>query len=502
MDHQPSSARHLRVVLSEDRFRAWLEGGGHAAPPSSDEIIACAQAAGVALTDELRQRAAELARGWTASGPPGGFDEAGRVLLAEGHRPVEAEDGAFEWAPPFAECLARPTDGRPVDHFALPTVITVEAGTVIGRVRPPRPGSPGMDVTGESRRPRRSEGRPLRLMAGVRQREGSDELLAETAGRVFVEGGKVRVSEVLEIPGDVDLASGSVDACVDVHVRGAVREKFKVRTTGALLVDQVIEAADVEAGGDVLVGGGIFGQNRNGRLRAGGNLSTHLINEAIVTVGGDLRVNKEIINSEVCVAGRLLAERGTIIGGSVTARAGQHVRILGSEAFVPTQVAAGPDVNELRRARRMEREAREIDKAAVQLRATVQPLMANIKRLMPAQRERATELLARADELAARVTALEQQADTIRRAATPSAPPAILVGEALYPGVRLLLGWRETRISRLLHGPLRIELSKTDDGLQIVARNERTGSSIVLPGTDVDLDAPPNEAAPAPAGNE
>lgn len=315
-----------------------------------------------------------------------------------------------------------------------------------------------------------------------------------------VERGKVRISEVLEILGDVDLSSGSVDACVDVHVRGAVREKFKVRTTGALFVDRVIEAADVEVGGDVTIGGGLFGQSRNGRLRAGGHVTANLINEAIVTAGGNLRINKEIINSDVKVAGKLMAEHGTIIGGSVVARGGLQARIIGSEAFVVTQVAVGPDVNELRRARRLDREAREMDKAAVQLRATVQPLMANIKRLSPAQRERATELLCRADELAAQVAALQQQADTIRRTVTPDILPAVLIGEAVFPGVRLLLAWRETRITRVLHGPLRIELRKTADGLQIVAHNEHTGSSVVLPGTDVDLDAPPtDEAAAAPA---
>jgi len=492
------------VTVAEDRLKAWLRPIAPAQPgftvPSAQDIIALLEQAKIAITDDVRHRVGDFLAALNEAVQQAG----GRTpklpesfLIAQGRAASDAEDGRFEWAEELARTFDQPVEGEQIDYFSRNAIVTVEPNTVIGRIVAPRPGVSSLDVYGTERPPRKPKGNPFRLGAGVRLAEdGTGKVIATTAGRVAVEKDRVSVTEVLAIAGDVDFSTGSVDACVDVVVRGTVRAKFKVRTTKSLTVDRVIEAADVDVSGDIVVRGGIFGQELTGRVRAGGNVTAQLLNEIDLQAGGDVHFRKEVINSRVRCLGRLLGPRGTVIGGSVYAREGLEVRVIGSEACVATSVTCGTDVNALRRARRVERQIKEQEKSAVQIRQAIQPLLANLKRLSPAQRERATELLSKADEIELQVEQMRQQAEQFLRSGAPRGKPSVLINEVAYPGTQIGIGSRETRLLKPLYGPVRVELRKVNNATEMVAVNQRTGSVTVLPSTEADLDVPPTDESP------
>lgn len=492
----------FKVVVAEDRLKAWIQlppgPAGRVPPPTIEDLLALLTQAQVVVTPDVRARAQELvatlttaARKAAAGQPP---ELPAQVLIAEGRPAVNATDGRFEWIPELAQRLAAPDAGEQIDYFSRHAIITVDAGAKLGRVFAPRDGVNSQDVMGLERPPRKPKGTPFKLGPGIRLADPALGLVeAETSGWVVCDENKIQITEVLAIPGDVDFASGSVDACVDVYVRGTVRSRFKVRTTKSLSVDRVIEAADVQVGGDLVVRGGIFGQERNGRVRTKGSVTVQLLNEADVEAGGDVHFRKEVLNSRVRTFGRLVGERGTIIGGEVHAREGIEVRVIGSDAGVATYVGVGTDVNVHRRARRMEREVKELAQSARQIRQSIQPLVANMKRLLPAQRERATELLSKADELEMQVEDTKAKAAQLVKGNAPRGKPSILVGEAAYPGTRIGIDTREVRLNKPLHGPVRVELRKVNDVTEVVAVNQRTGSVTVLPSTEADLDAPPTD---------
>ncbi len=503
-DNRHNPPRRVTVTVADDRLSAWIRlrepPSTGFIPPTVDEVLAAIDQARVAITDTVRQRAeqwVELCAGFTPGTqvPP---ELAGEFLIAEGRAPVEAEDGFLEWAPELAASQNQPGDAERVDYFARSRILTVAAGATLGRLVAPKDGQPGVDVFGHPRPPRKPKGLPLKLGPGARLAgDGSDLVVAERAGRVQVQGGQVRVEDLLVITGDVDFNSGSVDACVDVKVHGTVRTNFKVRTTKSLHVDRVIEAAQVEVGENLMVGGGIFGQGRQVLVQVGGSLTTHLINEARVRTGGDLRFKTEILNSRVHVEGRLIGEHGTIIGGDVYAREGIVVRVIGSEAYVSTNIAVGRHVNTLRRAAQLGQQIEVLAQSAAHIRQTVQPLMANLKRLGPAQRERATELLCKADEIETQAEELRAQVTKLMEDGAPRGAPHIVISEIAQPGTRIIFNGLQTRIAHPLHGPVRIELRKVNDATEIVAVNQRTGSVTVLPSCDVDLSAlPPDESTP------
>jgi hypothetical protein len=498
--------RPLKVLVSEDRLKAWIvpEGGspGGAAALTVDAILAELKQARIVITDAVRSRAEELVRLIQASGgtlPP---EPAEGFLIAEGCPPTEAEDGKLEWSRELAEVLTKPAESEQIDYFAQHDIATVLAGAALGRLIPPRDGTAGIDVHGNKHEPRKLKGTPLKLGAGLTLTgAGGDQVVATTAGQVVVRPGTLLLAEVLDIAGDVDFGTGSLQACVDVHVRGTVRSKFSVHTTQSLHVDRIIEAADVEVGRDLVARGGIFGQERTGRVRAGGQVTAKLLNEVDFEAGGDVRFEKEILNSRVRVLGTLIGTHGTIIGGEIYARERIEVGVLGSEGCVTTQVAVGTEVNTLRRVRGLERRIKELQKSADQIRQTINPLLANKKRLLPAQRERATELLSKADEIELQINELRQQSLLMLQEATPRGAPHFLIAEAIHPGVRLTIHAREVRVQTRLHGPLRIELRKIKDVTEIVAVNRRTSSASILPSVEVSLDLPPT-SEPAKKGTK
>ena len=491
--------------MSEDRLQAWIVREGPAAAGLAaltvDEVLAVAKRERIAITDAVRSRAAELLAAIIAgAAAPANLPE--RFLLAEGCRPVDAEDGRLERSPELAQEMAKPDADDRIDYYAQRGIVTAPAGATIGRLIPPKDGTDGIDVYGNRRGPRKPKGVPFKLAGGVMLTgPGADAVVATVAGRVLVEAGKVCVVEVLDLPGDVDFSTGSVQTCVDVRVAGTVRSKFSVRTTQSLYVDRVIEAADVEAGRDITVHGGIFGQERTGRVRAGGDVKAKLFNEVDLEALGNVQFEKEILNSRVRIQGRLVGPRGTIIGGETYAREGMEVCVLGSEGCVTTCVASGTEVDTLRRVRRAERQVRELEKSAKLIRQTVKPLLANARRLLPAQRERATELLCKADEIELQIADLRQEAQRRLQEGAPQGAPEILVGEAIYPGVRVTIHTRESRVQSLMRGPVKIALRKVEDVTEVVAVNQRTGSLTVLPSIEVDLDVPPTEE-PAHRGKQ
>ncbi len=497
MPPQDGPPTRVKVTVSSDQLQAWAAVTGtdpdRFVAPSAADFFSAAEIAGLPVVDEIRLRIEEAAQACHAAwqqGPDAIAQLPEKFLLAQGRPAQNARDGRFEWAPDLK--TTAPDDDEPIDYFALNAIVTVNAGTVIGKIIPPEDGVPSIDVFGNEKPPRRPRGLAIKLGPGVSLlSEESGHVVAENAGRVYVGYGQVRIDEVLQIGGDVNFSSGSVDACVDVCVRGTVRSNFRVRTTGSLSVGHAVEAADINVDGDVAVRGGVFGNT--GHIHAKGSVTAALFNETHVDAGGDVCFNKEMLNSKINSRGHVRGERGTIIGGEVTAREGITVKVLGSEADVQTRVAVGISVNDMRRIRQLENKMRETRRGADQLRDAVKPLLENVKNLRPEQRERATELLSNADEIELQVTEMDKQAKRIFKDGAPKGKPYIAVGQIIYPGVELTVDTRLVRVQKLIHGPVKIGLREVNGITEVVSVNQRTGSVTVLHSREADLNAPPTE---------
>ena len=491
-----AKTEQIRVLVSDDRLQAWIELPGKAlpgfSPPTEKDVMAALDEQAIEVTDLVRERVEEyigIIGGSTesqgADGPP---EIPERFLIAEGQPPADAKHGDVEWHGAFVQDAQDWEADARANHYAANSILTVGADTVVGRIIRPTPGHDGRDVFGKEVRPKRSKGLPMELGDGLTTAADDPlQVVTTVPGRLVRQGQKLRMDEVLEISGDVDFRSGNVDSVIDVHIRGDIKPNFVVKTAKSLTVQGSVEAARLNVDGNIQVRGGLFGQDSGCNVQAGGEVTAAICDGVKVEAGGDIRISKEIINSELRTAGELLIEHGSLIGGEVFARNGVKLKYAGTELGVPTRIAVGRDGVVVYRVQKIDAQIGKQAQQAEQSRTQVQPLIADLKRLTPAQREQATEMLAKATDCERGTVELRAQRDRMLEEAAPEKKPGIEVEGILYPGVVLVFELREARVKAPVKGPVRVEERQIEGVTEIAIVNELTASVVPLPSAMVDV---------------
>lgn len=132
-------------------------------------------------------------------------------------------------------------------------------------------------------------------------------------------GGKVFVSDVYEVPADVDNSTGNIEYSGSVTVRGNVKGGFRISAKGDIVVEGIVEDAELYAGGQIIVKRGIHGMGK-GVLQAGGNVLCKFIENAKVISGGYVD-SEAILHSQVDAYSDVIVDgkKGFITGGIIRA---------------------------------------------------------------------------------------------------------------------------------------------------------------------------------------
>ena len=357
---------------------------------------------------------------------------------------------------------------------------TANAGDSIADVIPAVIGRDGIDVFGRPIK-RRKTAQPVTPDEGA-IREG-DLVKASRAGRVRIEGSRIRVEPRLDIPGDVNFSTSNIRFDGDINIRGSVLDLFLVGSTADINVGGAIEAAHVHAGADIKVGGGIAGKDK-GHVTAGGSIKCRYISNGRVYAAGDVKVTGEIGNSRVITSGRVIAEGGTIFGSNLTANGGVICRTLGSPAFVKTSVEVGIDQALRALAHTLLPDLQRCLNNVQHMKDIVQPLLRDRKRLSAVERDKATELLFTAAKTDQELAGKLAEFRAAYEQSNARCKPDILVSGTLYSGVTIRLPGMAATLSTTFKGPL-IIAAGGERKKQITVTNEASGSVITLATTRV-----------------
>ncbi len=263
-------------------------------------------------------------------------------LIAQGREVVHGKDGYIEdfFKRTVKKKYEADEHGR-VDYFHLNLVQNVEKGQPICQIVPPVEGIPGRNVLDEEIPCKEGKMPVLPKGRNTEASEDGMQLLAVKAGRVEFSGRSFLVKSVLEIGGNVDFSTGNINFVGDVHIHGDVSSGFSVRTIGDITIDGVVEAAEIEAGGDLIVSKGILGDSR-AMIRAHHDVHAKYLENCTVHCRGDLQTDC-IVNCDVYCDGEVSVRsgRGTIIGGRVRAAQGITCKIVGSKSESVTSVFLG-----------------------------------------------------------------------------------------------------------------------------------------------------------------
>lgn len=227
------------------------------------------------------------------------------------------------------------------DYRALNYVQLIEKGAVICDITLPQPGKAGMQVTGKVIEPAPVTAAKIPAGKNTAVTEDGLQLIATRDGHLEFANGAFHVRALLEISGDVDYSTGNIDFLGDVHISGDVREGFVVRATGSITVDGLVEAATVEAGGDLTVSQGVVGDNK-ALLKSNRNVRVKYLENSTVYAGKGVYADC-IMTSQIFSDGVIdvTSGRGSVIGGAMTAAVCIKARMIGAQSERQTKLTLG-----------------------------------------------------------------------------------------------------------------------------------------------------------------
>ena len=301
---------------------------------SLEELTALLQENGVVagIKEEALQ---ELARGRK------NYEE---ILVAAGTDAKDGRDGYYEYyfdpCPPTKPIIM--PDGT-VDYNVLGKMELVTEGQHLATYHPSLPSADGVDVMGNILEAYVGKELPPLQCKRCEADESGRQYYANTEGNVTVADGCLTVTPVYVIKGNLGAATGSVDFHGDVFVEGNVYAGVTVKTTGNITVNGHVETAKLFAGKDVILKNGMQGSG-NGVIRAGGNVMARFIEQTKVYAGNEVNtgalMNCEVESGHTVV---ITGNRGSIIGGTVTAVEQITAASIGNRAGVTTQIVIGLD---------------------------------------------------------------------------------------------------------------------------------------------------------------
>lgn len=267
-------------------------------------------------------------------------------ILAAGVQPVHGRDARIEYFFNTNKNLQpkRNEDGS-VDYKELNTISHVHAGDLLARLIKEDLGKPGKNVFGDEIKPRTVRVMRLEFGNNISHNEERTEIYSDVTGHANYVNGKVFVSNVFEVPADVDNSVGNIEYNGSVEIKGNVKSGFSVKAAGDIIIEGVVENAYVESAGQIIVKRGIHGMHK-GVLKAGTNVMAKYIENARVYAGGYVEA-EAILNSDVSATGevRVHGRKGLINGGTIRAGKSIEVEYAGTDmgTFTTLEVGIEPE---------------------------------------------------------------------------------------------------------------------------------------------------------------
>ncbi|MCR5503021.1 MAG: FapA family protein, partial [Lachnospiraceae bacterium] len=221
-------------------------------------------------------------------------------------------------------------------------------------------GEAGSTVTGKRIAPKK--GRELQSLRGKGfvQLPDKKTYIASFDGMVKLDGFKLEVSQILSVP-EVTLATGNIQFEGNLEVQGDVTSGVKIIAGGNVIINGFLEAARVEAGGDVILKKGANGRGI-GYISAGGIVEARFF-EGITVKAGDRIDTNYSLNSHLYSEDSIVihGSKGMILGGTAFAIREIRVNNVGNSAGTKSIITLGASEKMHSDLRKLEERLAELD---------------------------------------------------------------------------------------------------------------------------------------------
>lgn len=361
------------------------------------------------------------------------------ISIAQGKSPEKGKDGflTFMFQTVHTYTPKMLSDGS-ADYKNLDLFETVHENDVLVVNVPPEDGTAGYTVKGKVLPAAKGKEALLPKGKNVAISDDGKSLVALKSGRVDYINGKVEISDMYKISGDVDMSIGNIDFIGDLIIYGNINSGFILKTTGNIEVHGFVDASTLISGKDIILKNGFQGNDR-GNLKAEGNIVARFIErgkvEAKRSVFADYIVHSMVTAGETVV---MKGKHGKIIGGLV--RAGKEIAAIsaGSASGENTSLEVGisPELR-MRLA--------DLESKRIQLKAQLDK-MDNIARVLPSAHVESEERLAMRQkllearkQLAENYNNMINEIEEIKLRLTKLSDGRIHIFSKAYPDVKIMV---------------------------------------------------------------
>lgn len=381
-------------------------------------------------------------------------------IVAEADLPVEGSDAVITYN--FNTDLSRKPklneDGS-VDFHQLDNVSHIEKGDVIAALTPAVQGKPGTDVTGKPIKPKKVNVKFLRQVKHTKLSPDGLQLLSEVSGHVSLVDGQIFVSDTYVVPANVDASTGDIKYSGNVQIEGNVNTGYRVEAMGDIIVNGIVEGAELIAEGQIILKRGIQGMGR-GILNAKGNVVSRFIESAEVIAGGFIQT-ESIMHSKVTAGQEILVRgrKGFITGGEI--RSGKYIqaKTAGSIMGTATVLEVGVNLRLSEEMHQLEQELEELKNNIDKADKVINFISRKIKereQLTPDKLEQFHQLSAQKREMENRLNLVGNKLNHVAEELDNSEGGYILIDDIIYPGCKVTISnvttyiRNETKHSRLI----------------------------------------------------
>lgn len=259
--------------------------------------------------------------------------------IADGRPAVHGQDASLDlkFSPTNAGLPVEDEHGC-VDYHELSLTQNVKQDDLLCVIVPPVRGMDGYDVTGMILPAKQGNVIQNILGQNVHYDEDGVSVYADCDGEVSFYDGKIHVSPVLEIRGNVDYSTGNIDFLGTVVIHGNVTQGFSVKAAEDIKVKGFVEGASLNAGHDIILAQGVNG-GMKGEIEAGDTISALFAENVTLRARGDIRIgllmncNAQAVNSIVVRNGH-----GSIVGGEYVCMGNIVADCIGNAAGIKTQI--------------------------------------------------------------------------------------------------------------------------------------------------------------------
>lgn len=434
------------VQLSKDRLKLLfaLQEAESLHPADWPTVLAGVKAAGVChgLKEELPN-----------------LDEHGRAVIAVGTPVRHGENAKVRPLVRPARIQTREDDeesrsGRR-DFRELGNIVNVPENQLLLEKIPATAGEPGRNVLGEEIPARDGKDVAIRCGPGVAISEDGLRVTSTVKGKFVMAEGKPAVFEEHIINSDVDMSVGNITfSGKQLTIRGQVLPGFRVKCMGNIYIGEGVNNAEIIAGGDLKIQGGLIGEECS--VRVWGDLEVDFCeNTGPIETRGNMTISDFVVQGKMRVEKDLKALRGkgAVIGGKYVLGGSFYALEIGSEAEVLTDIVVGMNPS-------LEHKKNKIEKAKTIWPPRLTEMLKDISALSAmkksegkdfsaaneAKLKKLNTLLPKVMEANNQLAELEEKLDEeIEKAATQ----CIYVFDKIHPGAQITIG----KVSRIFTSP-------------------------------------------------